>query len=60
MILAKINLDNIVTDTIVAELTDNLPEGTWVECPEWVGIGMDINTPEPELVQPTTTGTQTL
>lgn len=48
MILAKINQDGIVLDTIVASLSDALPEGTWVECPEWVGIGMDIDTPKPE------------
>lgn len=44
--IALIDENNIVLNVIIATL-EEAPEGTWVECPEWVGIGMDINTPEP-------------
>jgi hypothetical protein len=50
MIIAKIDENNIVIDTIVATLQEAqtaFPNDTWAECPEWVGIGMDINTPNP-------------
>jgi hypothetical protein len=51
MILAKINQDGIVLDTIVASLSDVLPEGNWVECPAWIGIGMHIDEPDPNAEQ---------
>lgn len=61
MILAKIDSNKIVVDVIIASLSDVLPEGTWVECPEWVGIGLSIDTPKPEptvLPQPDVVGAQ--
>lgn len=63
--IAKIDENRIVVDVIIASLSDILPEGTWVECPKWIGIGMSIDTPEPEPIkaapdQPATTGMQTL
>jgi len=42
MLAATLN-GNIVTNVIVV---DEIPQG-YVECPSWVGIGMDINTPNP-------------
>jgi hypothetical protein len=45
MIAAKLN-GNIVVNTIVV---DDVPDG-YVVCSEWVGIGMDINTPQPSTV----------
>jgi hypothetical protein len=51
MSVAKLNSNNIVVDVIVATLEEaqtTFPNDTWAECPEWVGIGMDINTPKPE------------
>lgn len=51
MNIAKLNENNIVLDVIVATLQEaqtTYPNDTWAECPEWVGIGMDINTPKPE------------
>jgi len=47
MIAAKLD-GNIVINTIVV---DEIPEG-YVACPEWVGIGMDIDTPEPIIIEP--------
>jgi len=44
--IALIDKNNIVLNVIIATL-DEAPEGNWVDCPEWVGIGMDINAPEP-------------
>ncbi len=41
MILAKVDSNGIIIDCIV---NDELIDG-WVECPEHVGIGMDIKTP---------------
>jgi hypothetical protein len=51
MIIAKINENGIVLDTIVASLSDVLPEGNWVECPAWIGIGMHIDDPGPNAEQ---------
>jgi len=51
MITAKLDKNNIVVDTIVATLKEAqtaFPNDTWAECPDWIGIGMDINTPKPE------------
>ena len=48
--IAKIDENNIVLDVIVATLQEAqsaFPNDTWVECPEWIGIGMDIDTPNP-------------
>jgi hypothetical protein len=42
MIAAKLDGTTVVNTIVV----DFIPEG-YVACPEWVGIGMDINTPEP-------------
>jgi hypothetical protein len=49
MIAANIDENNIVLNAIVATPEEAIEAfgGVWVECPEWVGIGMDINTPEP-------------
>lgn len=44
--IALIDENNIVLNVIIATL-DEAPEGDWVECPAWVGVGMDINTAEP-------------
>jgi hypothetical protein len=46
--IALIDENNIVLNVIIATL-DQAPEGNWVDCPEWVGIGMNINTPEPNV-----------
>lgn len=46
MIAAQIDDAGIVVNTIVV---DELPEG-YVACPEWVGIGMHINAPQPPVV----------
>lgn len=51
MIAAKLDADGIVLNAIVV---DEVPEG-YVACPEWVGIGMDINTPQPPTAGVTTT-----
>lgn len=66
MLLAKIDENRIILNVIVAELTDELPEGTWVECPPWTGIGLSVDMPEPAPPippvppsdQPATVGTQ--
>lgn len=42
MIAAKLDGTTVVNTIVV----DEVPEG-YVACPEWVGIGMDINTPKP-------------
>ena len=44
--------NNIVVNVIMARI-ENAPDGNWVTCPHWVGIGMDINTPQPPTPQPT-------
>lgn len=44
MIAAEVDANGIVVNTIVV---DEVPEG-YVACPEWVGIGMDISTPQPD------------
>ena len=59
--IASIDENGIVMNVIVATLSDILPEGTWVECPEWVGIGMHIDTPKPDepvFMQPDVQGAQ--
>lgn len=61
MSVAKLNSNNIVVDVIVATLEEAqvaFPNDTWAECPEWVGIGMDINTPKPEPIVIQTTEQQ--
>lgn len=45
MIAAKLDGTTVVNVIVV----DEVPDG-YVACPKWVGIGMDINTPEPALV----------
>jgi hypothetical protein len=58
---AKINSENIIIDVVVANEAPTFLEGTWVECPDWLGIGLNINDPEPEpLPQPIVDGAQTL
>lgn len=47
MIAAELNGTTVVNTIIV----DEVPEGH-VACPEWVGIGMDINTPQPPAPAP--------
>ena len=67
MNLAKL-LGTTVVDVIVAELEEaktSFPDDNWVECPDWIGIGMDINSPKPiektiTLNQPTTSGIKTI
>jgi hypothetical protein len=71
MMIAKLE-GTIVVDVIIAtldEANEAFPESNWVECPQWIGIGMDINSPEPTPLektntsnqpQPVTTGTTTL
>lgn len=48
MIAAKLD-GSIVVNAIVLDDMSQAPAG-YVECPEWVGIGMDINTPQPPVV----------
>jgi len=48
MIAAQLDGATVVNVIVV----DEIPEG-YVACPAWVGIGMDINTPEPEPVEET-------
>lgn len=42
MIAAKLDGTTVVNVIVVHEVPDG-----YVACPKWVGIGMDINTPEP-------------
>ena len=44
--IALIDSNRIVLNVIVATL-DEAPEGDWVDCPAWVGIGDSIDTPKP-------------
>lgn len=63
MICAKIDSQNIIVDVAVADSASVFSEGTWVECPEWLGIGLNINDPRPtpvEVTQPSVDGAQTL
>lgn len=50
MNVAKLDKNNIVLDVILATVDEakNTFGGTWVECPPWIGIGMNINTPKPD------------
>jgi hypothetical protein len=60
---AKIDSNGLILDVAVANSADVFPEGTWVECPDWLGIGLNINDPQPapvEVVQPMVDGAQTL
>jgi hypothetical protein len=53
MQVASIDKNRIVINVIVATLEEAqtaFPDQTWVDCPEWVGIGMSIDTPEPSNV----------
>lgn len=47
--IALIDKNNIVQNVILASVEDATSSfgGVWVNCPEWVGIGMDINIPKP-------------
>ena len=47
MIAAKLDGTTVVNTIVV----DEIPYG-FVACPVWVGIGMDINTPQPAEVIP--------
>lgn len=49
--IALIDKNNIVLNVIMATPEEAIEAfgGVWVECPTWVGIGMDINTPEPAI-----------
>ena len=38
-----------VTNVIVVDSLSEGPEGC-VECPVWIGVGMDINSPAPEVL----------
>lgn len=44
MIAAKLKFDGVTVEDCI--VVDAVPEG-FVECPEWVGIGMRIDAPEP-------------
>lgn len=60
---AKIDEFGFIIDVAVADSADVFTEGTWVVCPDWLGIGLNINSPEPEpvvLQQPQVDGAQTL
>lgn len=60
---AKIDSTGLILDVIVASPFDIFPEGQWVECPRWLGIGLNINDPEPQqdpIIQPVVIGAQTL
>jgi len=56
MINAAIIKNGIVENVIVLNSLDEV-DGA-VECPEWVGIGMDINTPKPTPVPQSVTRAQ--
>ncbi len=61
MNFAKVDDTGLILDVIVAQPTDVFPEGTWVPCPDWLGIGLNINDPEPAPPeQPTVEGAQEL
>lgn len=47
MIAAQLDADGIVLNAIVV---DEVPDG-YVACPEWVGIGMHIDTAQPAVVE---------
>ena len=49
--IALIDKNNIVLNVIMATPEEAIEAfgGVWVACPAWVGIGMDINTPEPAI-----------
>jgi hypothetical protein len=47
MIAAKLDGTTVVNVIDVGEIPDG-----FVACPEWVGIGMDINTPQPAPAAP--------
>ena len=44
--IALIDSNRIVLNIIIATL-DEAPEGDWVDCPAWVGIGDSIDAPMP-------------
>jgi len=63
MIYAQVDESGLILNTAVADSANVFPEGTWVICPDWLGIGLNINDPMPEPVvlhQPTIIGAQTL
>lgn len=67
MKFAKIDENRIVIDCIVADSIEDCPDGNWEQCNEWIGVGISIDTPEPEPVviipadnQPVATGLETL
>jgi hypothetical protein len=43
---AKVNSDNIVENVIVLNNMSEAPPN-YVECGEWIGVGSNINAPEP-------------
>ena len=58
---AKIDSLGTILDVAVADSADVFDEGTWVVCPDWLGIGLNINDPQPAPVeQPVVDGAQTL
>lgn len=44
--IALIDSNRIVLNVIIADLSE-APEGDWVDCPAWVGIGDSIDMPKP-------------
>ena len=50
MIAAQLDANGVVLNTIVLDDMSQAPTG-YVECPEWVGIGLHINTPQPSVVE---------
>ena len=46
---AKVDENGIVQDVIVVSYVGQMPG--FVACPDWVGIGMHIDTPEPQRTQ---------
>lgn len=58
---AKIDSQGLIVDVAVADSADVFASGDWVECPEWLGIGLNINDPQPAPVeQPVVGGAQSL
>ena len=47
MNIAKLDNNGIVTNVIIVDDMSQAPDNTWVKCPDWIGIGMNINTPAP-------------
>ena len=52
MATALVNDNGIVENVVMASVDDMIATfgGNWVICPDWIGIGMNINTPDPSSI----------